>query len=57
MERRIFRLLERKTILTVRDSDNLADYFMDFLGYVRGLDSVLGDFLYVVSGGSQGGPT
>lgn len=50
MERRIFRLLDRKTILQTKDASNLSTYYATLVQDMRALEQGLRDFYSVVIG-------
>jgi len=50
MERTIFRLLDRKTVLEYRDAHRLGLLYSDLLAEIRRLEQSLVDFNVVVNG-------
>lgn len=48
MERRLFRLLDRKTVLQAKDAQNLAGYYSSIAGALRGLETSLNNFNLIV---------
>jgi len=50
MERTLFRLLDRKTVLEYRDAHRLGLHYSDILAEIRRLEQALVDFNVVVNG-------
>ena len=51
MERTIFRLLDRKTVLDVRDADRLAEHWRQVTAEQRKVEKSLADFYFILSRG------
>lgn len=48
-ERTIFRLLDRKTVLDVRDGQRLAEHWRKTVDKARGIEKGLADFFFILA--------
>lgn len=51
MERTIFRLLDRKTVLDVRDANRLSDHWRKVIIEQRKVEKGLADFYFILARG------